>query len=138
VVSGSLAVLRGGVAYAPTKAPDVVKRVIWAANKLRHKPYKWGGGHGTWNDSGYDCSGSVSYALHGAGLLSSPLVSGAFMSWGSAGTGRWITVYATAGHAYMIVAGLRFDTSGAGESGPRWRADAPWERHFTARHPSGL
>ena len=137
-VSGTRAVLKGGLAYAPSKAPASVKAVIWSANRIRHKPYKWGGGHGRWDDSGYDCSGAVSYALHGAGLLSSPLVSGAFMSWGDAGTGRWITVYGTASHAYMVVAGLRFDTSGAGESGPRWRPEAPWERNFTARHPSGL
>jgi len=137
-VSGRRGVLIGGVGYAPAKAPDAVKHVIWAANKLRHKPYKWGGGHGSFGDSGYDCSGSVSYALHGGGLLDSPLDSRGFMRWGKGGAGRWITVYATDGHAYMIVAGLRFDTSGAGEHGPRWRPEPPWERNFRARHPAGL
>jgi hypothetical protein len=137
-VSGKRGILIGGVGYAPSKAPAAVKRVIWAANKIRHKPYKWGGGHGSWSDSGYDCSGSVSYALHGGGLLDSPLDSRGFMRWGKGGSGRWITVYATDGHAYMIVAGLRFDTSGAGEHGPRWRPEPPWERGFKARHPAGL
>jgi cell wall-associated NlpC family hydrolase len=137
-VSGSRGVLKGGLAYAPAKAPAAVKAVIWAANKIRHKPYKWGGGHGRWDDTGYDCSGAVSFALHGAGLLDSPLDSRGFMRYGDAGTGRWITVYGSNGHAYMIVAGLRFDTSGRGESGPRWRPEPPWERNFTARHPRGL
>ena len=137
-VSGRQAVLIGNKAYAPSKAPDAVKSVVWAANKIRHKPYKWGGGHGRWSDSGYDCSGSVSYALHGGGLLDSPLDSRGFMRWADSGAGRWITVYATNGHAYMTVAGLRFDTSGAGEHGPRWRPEPPWERNFTARHPAGL
>ena len=111
---GSHAVLRGDKAYAPSRAPYQVKQVIWSANRIRHKPYKWGGGHGTWDDSGYDCSGAVSYALHGAALLSWPLDSRGFMKWGKAGAGHWITVFATNGHAYMVVAGLRFDTSGAG------------------------
>ena len=137
-VSGKRGMIIRGVGYAPSQAPAEVKAVIWAANKIRHKPYKWGGGHGSWNDSGYDCSGSVSYALHGGGLLSSPLDSRGFMHWGEPGAGRWITVYATDGHAYMMVAGLRFDTSGAGESGPRWRPEPAWERGFTARHPAGL
>jgi hypothetical protein len=137
-VSGSRAVLKGGLAYAPAKAPAVVKSVIWAANKIRHKPYKWGGGHGSWKDTGYDCSGSVSFALHGGGLLDSALDSRGFMHWGDSGRGSWITVYASNGHAYMVVAGLRFDTSGAGESGPRWRPEPAWERHFWVRHPAGL
>ncbi len=138
VVRGKRAVLIGDRAYAPSRAPDQVKQVIWSANKIRHKPYKWGGGHGTWNDSGYDCSGAVSFALHGAGLLSWPLDSRGFMHWGDPGHGRWIDVWATDGHAYMVVAGLRFDTSGAGESGPRWRPEPPWEQHFWVRHPPGL
>jgi hypothetical protein len=137
-VSGTRGAIIGGVGYAPSKAPYKVKRVIWAANKIRHKPYKWGGGHGSWKDSGYDCSGAVSYALHGAGLLDSALDSRGFMRWADSGSGRWITVYASDGHAYMIVAGMRFDTSGAGEHGPRWRPEPPWERHFKARHPAGL
>jgi len=138
VVRGSHGALINGRAYAPSKAPHVVKTVIWSANQIRHRPYKWGGGHGTWDDTGYDCSGAVSYALHGAGLLSYPLDSRGFMHWGDSGHGRWIDVYATDGHAYMRVAGLRFDTSGAGESGPRWRPERPWERRFWVRHPPGL
>jgi cell wall-associated NlpC family hydrolase len=137
-VSGRRGVLIGDRAYAPSKAPTAVKRVIWAANRIRHKPYKWGGGHGSWNDSGYDCSGAVSYALHGGGLLASPLDSRGFMRWGSAGPGRWITVYARDGHAWMIVAGLQFNTSGAGEHGPRWRPEPPRTAGFVARHPAGL
>jgi hypothetical protein len=137
-VSGTRAVLRGTVAYAPSRAPAAVKRVIWAANKIRHKPYKWGGGHAHWKDSGYDCSGAVSYALHGGGLIDYSLASTGFMHWGDSGNGRWITVFASSSHAFMIVAGLRFDTSGAGESGPRWRPEPRWEHHFRARHPAGL
>ena len=88
----------------------------------RRKPYKYGGGHGRWNDSGYDCSGSVSYALHGAGLLGSALTSGGFMSWGAPGKGRWVTIYANPGHVYMVVNGRRFDTTGRDESGSRWQS----------------
>jgi hypothetical protein len=138
VVKGRRAVLIGTKAYAPSKAPYAVKRVIWAANKIRHKPYVWGGGHGRWKDRGYDCSGAVSYALHGGGLLDYPMVSGSFMHWGRKGNGKWISVFATESHAFMIVAGLRFDTSGAGESGPRWRPEPRWEHHFRVRHPSGF
>ncbi|HEX8074668.1 MAG TPA: hypothetical protein VF545_06765 [Thermoleophilaceae bacterium] len=137
-VSGASAVLIGGVAYAPSRAPLAVKATIWAANKIRHKPYKWGGGHGRWKDSGYDCSGSVSYALHGGGLLDYSLASTGFMRWGVRGAGRWISVYASKTHAFMIVAGLRFDTSGIGAKGPRWRPEPRWERHFKVRHPAGL
>jgi hypothetical protein len=137
-VSGKRGMIIRGVGYAPSQAPDEVKAVIWAANKIRHRPYKWGGGHGRWKDSGYDCSGAVSYALHGGGLLDYSLASGGFMKWGARGGGRWITVYATATHAFMIVAGMRFDTSGVGASGPRWRPEPRWERHFKARHPVGL
>ena len=137
-VRGTKAVAIRGVAYAPSKAPLAVKAVIWAANKIRHQPYKWGGGHGRWKDSGYDCSGAVSYALHGGGLLDYSLASTGFMHWGKRGTGNWISVYASKTHAFMIVAGLRFDTSGVGESGPRWRLEPRWERHFKVRHPAGL
>src|SRR3954453_10091598 len=105
----------GRTAIAPDGAPQQVKDVIAAANEITSKPYKYGGGHGSWNDSGYDCSGSVSYALHGGGLLSKPLDSTGFESWGQAGKGQWITVFANSGHAYAIIAGLRFDTSGSGE-----------------------
>ncbi len=118
--------------------PVTVRRVIAAASRIAHAPYKYGGGHGAWNDSGYDCSGSVSFALHGAGLLGAPLTSGDFMSWGAAGRGRWITIYANPGHVYMVVHGRRFDTTGRDENGSRWQ----WRRRSTAgyavRHPRGL
>jgi hypothetical protein len=136
-VSGRRAALIGDKAYAPSKAPDAVKRVIWAANKIRHKPYKWGGGHASWNDSGYDCSGSVSYALHGGGLLRSPMDSTGFESYGSRGRGRWITIYANGGHAYMVVAGLRFDTSGRPHSNStRWHREGRSGSGFVVRHPT--
>ena len=118
--------------------PLRVRRIIAAANRIAHKPYKYGGGHGRWNDTGYDCSGSVSYALHGAGLLDAPLNSSGFMNWGAAGPGRWVTIYANPGHMYMVVNGRRFDTSGRDESGSRWQ----WRQRSTAgyvvRHPPGL
>src|ERR1700753_3162527 len=98
--------LVGSRAIAPANAPAMVKRVIAAANHIRTTPYIWGGGHGRWQDSGYDCSGAVSYALHGGRLLTSPLTSGSFATFGEAGPGRWITIYANASHAYMVVAGL--------------------------------
>ena len=131
----------GRTAIPPNGAPAQVKRAIYAANKLTRKPYRYGGGHGKWNDSGYDCSGSVSYALHGGGLLRQPLDSSAFMSWGRAGRGRWITVYANSGHAYTVIAGLRFDTSSAGASGgsgPRWRNRGRSSSGYVARHPAGF
>lgn len=127
-----------GLAIAPESAPDAVKQIIAAGNRIAKKPYIYGGGHGRWNDSGYDCSGSVSYALHGAGLLDAPLPSGPMMSWGKAGVGDWVTIYANGGHAYMYVAGLRFDTSGRGKSGSRWQSDSRSNSGFTARHPKGL
>ena len=127
-----------GVAYAPSKAPIAVKRAIWAANQLRKKPYKWGGGHGKWADSGYDCSGSVSYVLHAAGLLGAPQVSGTLARYGKSGKGKWITIYANNGHVFMVIAGLRFDTSGPGERGPRWRPYRRSTRGFAVRHPAGL
>jgi cell wall-associated NlpC family hydrolase len=130
----------GRTAIAPASAPQEVKDAINAANEITRKPYRYGGGHGSFKDSGYDCSGAVSYALHGGGLLKSPLDSTSFMSWGEAGKGQWITVYAHGGHAYVVIAGLRFDTSGGGrgESGPRWRAESRSASGFTARHPAGL
>ena len=132
------ALLSHGVAIAPPGAPAAVRAAIAAANHIRHKPYVWGGGHGSFRARGYDCSGSVSYVLHAARLLSFPEVSGALAHWGRKGEGRWITVYANAGHAFMIIAGLRFDTSGAGSSGPRWRTDWRWFRGYHRRHPAGL
>ena len=132
--------LVGSRAIAPAGAPAAVKRVIAAANHIRTLPYVWGGGHGRWQDSGYDCSGAVSYALHGGKLLTSPLTSGSFEAFGEAGAGRWITIYANASHAYMVVAGLRFDTAGdVSESGPRWHPTvaAAASGSYVARHPIG-
>jgi hypothetical protein len=127
-----------GVAYAPPGAPLAVVRAIRAGNKLQDKPYRYGGGHASFSDTAYDCSGSVSFALHGAGLLSSPLASGGLMTWGRAHRGRWITVYSNAGHAYMVIAGLRLDTSGTGGNGPRWQKAQRASSGFVARHPRGL
>ena len=118
--------------------PIRVRRIIAAGNRIASKPYKYGGGHGRWNDSGYDCSGSVSYALHGAGYLNSALTSGDFMSWGSAGRGRWVTIYASPGHVYMIVAGRRFDTTGRSENGTRWQQSDRSSAGYAVRHPPGL
>ncbi len=138
-VGESASVQPGGTAVAPVDAPNVVAAVIQAANSIARTPYKWGGGHGAWADTGYDCSGSVSFALAGAGLLSSPLDSTRFEHWGAAGPGRWITVYANAGHAFMVVAGLRFDTSGrSGPRGTRWQPLMRSTAGFVARHPPGL
>ena len=142
--------LPDGTAAAPAEAPEPVKQAIWAANRIQDKPYKYGGGHAKIEDSGYDCSGTVSYALIHAGLLKSPLPSGPFMSWGERGRGQWITVYAHGGHAYAMIAGLRLDTSVYGfrttrrvarsafERGPRWRPTARPSRGFVARHPTGF
>jgi cell wall-associated NlpC family hydrolase len=131
-------VLSDGSAQAPDNAPDIVKRVILAGNEIAKFPYKWGGGHGAWRDNGYDCSGSVSFALAGAGLLHTPLTSGAFMSWGKPGKGKWITIYASPGHVFMFVAGLRFDTSGRGRAGTRWQDGGRYANGFVAVHPPGL
>jgi peptidoglycan hydrolase-like protein with peptidoglycan-binding domain len=130
----------GRTAIAPDSAPQEVKDVIAAANAITTKPYRYGGGHGSWEDSGYDCSGSVSYALHGGGLLSRPLDSTAFESWGQAGKGQWITVFANSGHAYAMIAGLRFDTSGDtnGQTGPRWHTDTRSASGYVVRHPAGF
>ena len=127
-----------GLAVAPASAPAEVQEIIEAGNKIATKPYSYGGGHGRWRDSGYDCSGSVSYALHGAGLLDTPLDSTGFMSWGERGKGEWVTIYANAGHAYMTVAGLRFDTSSSKRSGSRWSETTRSARGYRVRHPEGL
>lgn len=129
-----------GQAVPPPGAPAVVKRVIGAANEIYGKPYIWGGGHASWEDRGYDCSGAVGYALHGGGLVGTTMVSGELAYWGSSGLGRWITVYANAEHVYMVVAGLRFDTRDAplGVTGPRWHRASADTRPFVARHPLGL
>ena len=128
-----------GLAVAPESAPQEVKDAIAAANRIVGKPYKYGGGHGRWEDSGYDCSGAMSYALHGAGLLNRARTSGDFMSWGLAGEGTWITVYAHGGHGFLVIAGLRFDTgwNNAGQ-GPRWSEKMRPADGYTVRHPRGL
>jgi cell wall-associated NlpC family hydrolase len=127
-----------GLAVAPASAPEEVQEIIAAGNKIATKPYRYGGGHGRWRDSGYDCSGSISYALHGAGLLATPLDSTGFMSWGERGEGEWVSIYANAGHAYMTVAGLRFDTSSSKRSGSRWSETTRSARGYRVRHPEGL
>lgn len=139
-VPGAAATLAGERAVSPASAPTAVKQVIAAANRIRATPYIWGGGHGRWWDKGYDCSGSVSYALHGAKLLEAPLVSGSFMTWGEAGPGTWITIYANQQHVYMTVAGLRWDTGGdvPGVTGPRWHTEPFLGKGFVVRHPVGL
>lgn len=140
-VDGKRAVLRNGIAYAPSRAPQNVKNAIWAANTLRRKPYVWGGGHGSFYDHGYDCSGSVSYALHGAGVLAAPLPSSDLMRYGERGRGRWITIYSRSGHTFAVIAGLRFDTTDlgrGGDVGPRWYVGGRDTRGFVARHPAGF
>jgi septal ring factor EnvC (AmiA/AmiB activator) len=133
--SGSQATLNSdGTATAPADAPDAVKGAIAAANAITNTPYVYGGGHGSFESSGYDCSGSVSYALHGGGLLSTPLDSTGFMTWGEPGPGNWITVYANPGHAFAVIAGLRFDTSGAP---PRWQTESRDTAGYVAVHPPG-
>jgi hypothetical protein len=143
VAGGSKArLLRSGKAAAPADAPEEVKEAIWAANRIIGKPYRYGGGHAKFEDSGYDCSGTVSYALRGAGLVKSPLNSSGFMRWGKRGKGQWITVYTNPGHAYVVIAGLRLDTSAAddprGGKGPRWRPLRKSDRGFAARSPVGF
>ena len=129
-----------GTAVAPASAPEVVQAVIAAGNRIVDKPYKYGGGHGKWEDSGYDCSGSMSYALHGGDLLDDALTSSDFESWGEAGEGQWITTYGSGGHSYMVVAGLRFDTGfNDGDSdGPDWSTKMRPGDGYVARHPDGL
>jgi cell wall-associated NlpC family hydrolase len=130
--------LVNGLAVPPNNAPAAVVQVIEAANQIATTPYVWGGGHGSFTSSGYDCSGSVSYALHGGGFLSSPLDSTGLTTWGSAGFGTWITVFANSGHTYAYIAGLRWDTSQhSGSSGPRWSSALRSNAGFIARHPSG-
>jgi hypothetical protein len=132
-------ILPNGMVIPPKSAPARVKAVITAANRIRSKPYVFGGGHARWWDKGYDCSGSVSYALHGGLFLESPMPSGPMASWGLPGEGRWITVYSNPGHAYAVIAGLRWDTSGNldGSTGPSWHEDLRAPTGFIARHPAG-
>lgn len=139
VVAGQVgSVTSTGFALPPSGAPAAIKAVIAAGNVIAKTPYKWGGGHGKFDDTGYDCSGSVSYALHAAQLVTSPMVSGNFGSWGLPGPGRWITVYSNGGHVYMTVAGLRFDTSARGVGGSRWTAASRPSTGFAVTHPAGL
>jgi hypothetical protein len=151
-VPGAIAQLMpDGTAAAPADAPPQVQAAIWAANTIQDKPYIYGGGHRDFDSKGYDCSGTVSYALHAGGLLESPLDSGSFMRWGERGKGQWITIYTNPGHAYMVIAGLRLDTSSASvtrarsaqykkalERGPRWRPTERSSRGFKRRHPLGF
>ena len=133
--SGSKATLNpDGTANAPANAPAAVKAAIAAGNEITNTPYIWGGGHGSFEAAGYDCSGSMSFVLHGGGFLDSPLDSTGLMTWGESGPGNWITVYAHSGHAFMQVAGLRFDTSGAP---PRWQTAPRDSAGYVVRHPPG-
>jgi len=131
-------VLKNGIALPPIEAPSAVRSIIEAGNYIARTPYLWGGGHGKWIDRGYDCSGSISYALARAGLLNAPLDSGRLMGWGKPGKGRWVTIYANSGHVYMVVAGVRFDTSGTRATGSRWQSAMRPGGGFVARHPAGL
>ena len=127
------------MARAPFNAPDAIKRVIQAGNQIARAPYLWGGGHGQWQDQGYDCSGSVSYALAAGGMLGYTQTSGQLMSWGVPGPGKWLTIYANEGHVFMYVAGLRFDTSGrSGDHASRWQLAPRPANGFVARHYPGL
>jgi peptidoglycan hydrolase-like protein with peptidoglycan-binding domain len=129
-----------GLAIAPASAPPEVQQVIAAANEIVGKPYRYGGGHGSFEDSAYDCSGSESHALHGADLVDRPMDSTEFMSWGEPGEGTWITSYANSGHSFLVVAGLRFDTgfNNSSSSGPKWSTQMRPTGSYTARHPEGL
>jgi hypothetical protein len=143
-VPGVTAKIINGLAYAPASAPIQVQQAIWAGDRIRFKPYVYAGGHGKWNDVGYDCSGSVSYVLHGAHMLKVSKDSSDFMSWGQAGLGQWITVYTNPGHAFVEIAGIRLDTSAEGDahpaagSGPRWRPLMTSTSGYMARHPAGF
>ena len=141
MVPGNRAVLRHGIAYAPANAPDSVKNSIWAVNTIRNRPYVWGGGHGSFHDYGYDCSGSVSFALHYAGALNQPLASNELIRFGERGRGRWITIYSRHGHTFAVIAGLRLDTTDlryGGDVGPRWYVDGRDTWGYEARHPAKL
>ncbi len=143
-VAGVATLQPDGSAIPPSDAPRQVRKAINAGNRIRTKPYLWGGGHRKFNAKGYDCSGAVSYLLHAAGMLKRPLSSGPLASsWGAPGTGAWITVYANKSHTYVVVAGLRYDTSAVGESlsqgsGPRWRSTQRASTGYVARYYPGL
>jgi hypothetical protein len=137
--SGRTALLKDGIAYAPRNAPTAVKRAIAAGNRLQGKPYKWGGGHARLNDSGYDCSGTVSYVLREAGLMKGSIPSKAYFKYGKKGEGKWITLYIRNGHVFVTIAGLRLDTGGpGGRSGPQWKPETRQGVGHVMRHPAGL
>jgi cell wall-associated NlpC family hydrolase len=142
LVPGSTARYVAGLAAAPMSAPLAVQELVWAGNQIIGLPYIYGGGHQSFSSSGYDCSGTVSYALHGASLLATPEDSSEFMAWGSHGVGRWVTIFSNPGHAYMTVAGLRLDTSAAddpsSQPGPRWRPLRLSNGGYSVRHPLTL
>lgn len=142
LVPGSTARYVGGIAAAPMSVPAAVQQIIWAGDQIIGLPYIYGGGHQSFSSPGYDCSGTVSFALHGASLLATPEDSSEFMAWGSRGLGRWVTIFSNSGHAYMTVAGLRLDTSAAddpsNQQGPRWRPLRTGNVGYTVRHPVGL
>jgi cell wall-associated NlpC family hydrolase len=142
LVPGATARVVNGLAAAPMSAPASVQQIIWTGNQIIGLPYIYGGGHASFVSPGYDCSGTVSYALHGASLLATPMDSSEFMSWDSGGVGTWVTIFANGGHAYMTVAGLRLDTSAAddpsNQQGPRWRPLRPANAGYTVRHPTNL
>ena len=130
--------LGNGVVVPLLEVLEEVKQIIEAGNIIARTPYLWGGGHGKWLDTGYDCSGSVSFALAAAGLLNGPMASGPLMGWGEPGPGKWVTIYANNGHVYMYVAGVRFDTSNSRVTGSRWSNTVRSNAGFVARHPAGL
>ena len=133
------ALLLGDSAIPPSHAPPEIQAAIDAANQITDQPYRWGGGHAGWRSRGYDCSGAVSYALAGGGLIGRPATSGELMGWGSPGRGRWLTIYANPGHTYAVIAGLRFDTVGLGRGvGPRWHPADAYPDGYVARHVPGL
>jgi cell wall-associated NlpC family hydrolase len=142
LVPGATARVVNGLAAAPMSAPATVQEIVWAGNQIIGLPYIFGGGHASFSSPGYDCSGTVSFALHGASLISTPMDSSEFMGWDAGGVGTWVTVFANGGHAYMTVAGLRLDTSAAddpsNQQGPRWRPLRPANGGYSVRHPTGL
>jgi peptidoglycan hydrolase-like protein with peptidoglycan-binding domain len=137
-IGGRRPVLRPAHLRRRAGIPAAVSRAIAAANRIAGAPYRFGGGHRSFSDSGYDCSGSVSYVLHGAGRLGSPLDSSQLMSYGAAGRGRWITIYANPGHAYMVIRGRRYDTTGRSQTGSRWQPHRRSSAGYVVRHPPGL
>jgi len=139
-VAGKTAYLdANGKAHAPSKAPRKVKKMIEAANSISHLPYKYGGGHRSFSDSGYDCSGTTSFVLNAGGVLNKPLISKNFLEYGEKGYGKWVNIFAKDGHVFLEIAGLRFDTGGTWNStGPRWKPQSRGLKNFVVRHPKGL